>query len=255
MSSIGKKYTWKPDMPDFRDYHCSLHMSGLTVTALPTKVDLRDSPKVVYDRGNLGSCTANAIALGIDFERIKQKLVAESPSRLFIYYNERLLEGTVGYDSGAMLRDGIKSIYNTGACRETLWPYRTATFTVKPNINCYNDAKNYKIKQYLRLNNTNLTELKTCLAGGYGFVFGFAVYSSFETATVTKTGIIPIPKIGETLLGGHACYCLGYDDSKSSFIVRNSWGTGWGDKGHFYIPYQYLTNSNLADDFWSIQLV
>ena len=64
-----------------------------------------------------------------------------------------------------------------------------------------------------------------------------------------------MPKIGETLLGGHACYCLGYDDSKSSFIVRNSWGTGWGDKGHFYIPYQYLTNSNLADDFWSIQLV
>jgi len=259
MENKVRKYTWKPDVPDSRDHLFSVYMSGSTLKADPIKaggvVDFRSRFSTVYDQGNLGSCTSNAIAMAIDFERIKQQMLAESPSRLFIYYNERVLEGTVNCDCGASLRDGMKTVNNTGAARESLWPYRINSFKTKPPLNSYNDANNYKIKQYLRLDNTNLAQLKSALDNGYGFVFGFLVYQSFETAQVAKTGNIPMPKQGEQLLGGHACYCLGYNDKNRTFIVRNSWGSSWGDGGHFYIPYDYLTNLTLAGDFWSIQLL
>lgn len=248
------KLTWKPDLPDFRDYQFSKYTSVLK-TGLPSKVDMRTRFPLVYDQGNLGSCTSNCISTAIDFERLKQNIQPLLPSRLFIYYNERLLENTVSYDSGASLRDGIKTVSKDGACAETEWPYDISKFTIRPATSCYTNAQKNLVKQYLRLNNTNITELKTCLAAGYGFVFGFTVYQSFMTTNVIKTGMVPMPNTSERVLGGHATFCLGYDDSKSRFIVRNSWGTGWGDKGHFYIPYSYLTNQNLAGDFWSIQLV
>jgi C1A family cysteine protease len=245
-----KKYTWKPDIPDFRDY-----VFAAPKVALPTKVDLRNNYNLIYDQGNLGSCTANAVATAFDFERIKQSLQPIKPSRLFIYYNERLLEGTVKYDAGAMLRDGIKTLNKQGTCTETDWPYVISKFAFKPTTTCYTNALKNTVKQYLRLDNTKLDELKSCLASGYGFVFGFAVYSSFETQYVANTGQVSLPQAGESFLGGHAVYCLGYDDSIQKFICRNSWGTNWGDKGHFYIPYSYLTNTNLAADFWTLRLV
>jgi C1A family cysteine protease len=96
--------------------------------------------------------------------------------------------------------------------------------------------------------------MKACLASGYPFIFGFTVYDSFESDAVAKTGIVPMPSKTELVLGGHAVMAVGYDDSKKWFIVRNSWGEDWGDKGYFYIPYDYLTNKNLASDFWTIKL-
>jgi C1A family cysteine protease len=246
-----KKYTWKPDLPDYRDH---LYTATPRPT-LPVKVDLRTNYNNIYDQGNLGSCTANAVALAFDFGRIKQSQQPIKPSRLFIYYNERLLEGTVRYDSGATLRNGIKTLNKQGTCIETEWPYVISKFAFRPTNNCYSSALNNTLKQYLRLNNANLNDLKTCLASGFGFVFGFSVYSSFETQQVATTGQVSLPQRGERLLGGHAVYCVGYDDSIQKFICRNSWGTNWGDKGHFYIPYSYLTNTNLADDFWTLRLV
>jgi C1A family cysteine protease len=250
----NKKFTWKPDIPDFRDYTFEKNVK-IVKTGIPTKVDMRNRYGLVYDQGDLGSCTSNSIATAIDFERVKQNITPQQPSRLFIYYNERLLKNTVNYDSGASLRDGIKTVSKDGSCPETQWPYDISKFTIKPNNFCYLTAKNNLIKQYVRLNNTNLNELKTCLAAGFGFVFGFTVYQSFLSYSVAATGMVPMPLRNERVLGGHATFCLGYDDSKSRFIVRNSWGLGWGDRGHFYIPYSYLTNSNLAADFWTIQLV
>lgn len=242
-----RKYTWKPDLPDHRDYKYTAPK-----IALPGDVDLRGLYSLVYNQLYLGSCTANGIALGFDFERVKQNLKPLLPSRLFIYYNERAMIGTVNWDSGAYIRDGIKSIKKTGVCRESLWPYIISKFRLKPRRSAYLDAVKNRIKSYIRLNNTSLTELKTCLAEGFPFVFGFSVYESFES--VDKTGIVPMPAENESLLGGHAVICLGYDDARQVFICRNSWGSSWGDKGHFYMPYAYMTDNNLSDDFWTIRL-
>lgn len=244
------KLTWKPDMPDFRDVP---YVAPKIV--IPASINLATTYSNVYDQQNLGSCTGNAIAMGIDFTLIKEGKKPLNGSRLFIYYNERVIEGTVKQDAGAQIRDGIKTVYNSGLCSEVLWPYNQNKYQVKPSLKCYTTAKSNLLTKYMRLDNSKLSDLKSCLAEGYGFVFGFSVYESFETEEVATTGIVPMPATTETILGGHAVFCVGFDDKTQSFKVRNSWGVGWGDKGHFYIPYSYLTNLNLADDFWTMRTV
>jgi C1A family cysteine protease len=208
----------------------------------------------VYDQGQLGSCTANAIGAAFEFELLKQKLTDFMPSRLFIYYNERVMEGTVGTDSGAQIRDGIKSVAQQGVCPEPLCPYVLAQFRTKPSKPCYVEALKHKASLYQRLVPT-LNQLKGCLASGYPFVFGFTVYDSFESPAVAKSGHAPMPAPAEAVIGGHAVMAVGFDDSKQWFIVRNSWGPTWGIKGYFTLPYAYVTDAHLADDFWTIRLV
>ncbi len=209
----------------------------------------------VYDQGQLGSCTANAIAGAIQFDRLKQQLAQVFvPSRLFIYYNERATEHTVDSDSGAQIRDGIKSVAKLGDCPETEWPYTIARFKTKPSPECYADALRYRVVSYQRLTPV-LSQLKGCLASGYPFVFGFTVYESFESPQVARTGHASLPGSSERAIGGHAVVGVGYQDAKQWFIVRNSWGSGWGLKGYFTLPYAYLTDENLASDFWTIRVV
>jgi C1A family cysteine protease len=245
-------YGWIPDLPDQRDYLYSTPVHLLKT--LPVSIDLRSGCPPVYDQGQLGSCTANAIAGAIEFDQIKQGTTPFVLSRLFIYYNERAMEGTVNSDSGAMIRDGIKSVATQGVCPESEWPYIISQFTVKPPQQCYQDALACKATLYQRVTPT-LSQMKGCLASGYPFVFGFVVYASFESASVAQTGIVPMPRYGEGVLGGHAVAAVGYDDTQQRFIVRNSWSDQWGDKGYCYMPYAYLTNSQLASDFWMIQTV
>jgi C1A family cysteine protease len=248
-----KKFGWIPDLPDARDHVYSAPIPLLG--KLPAKVDLRPACPPVLNQGQLGSCTANAIANAHRFDQMKQnKAKVFPPSRLFIYYNERSMEGTVGQDSGAMIRDGIKSIAQLGVCGEKDWPYSVAKFANKPPAACYTDALDHQAMSYQRVAQT-LTQMKGCLASGFPFVFGFTVYDSFESAAVAKSGDAPMPAAGEQVLGGHAVLAVGYDDSKQRFIVMNSWGTGWGKKGFFTIPYSYLTEANLADDFWTVRIV
>ena len=247
-----RHYGWIPDIPDQRDHRYAAPPANLT--ALPRSVDLRKRCPAVYDQGALGSCTANAIGGAIEFDRLKQKLPDFVPSRLFIYYNERKIEGTIGIDSGAMIRDGIKSVASDGVCPEPEWPYVISKFAQKPPAQAYRDALQDRAVSYQRLIQ-DLSQMKGCLASGYPFIFGFTVYESFETATVARTGHAPLPEPGERAVGGHAVVAVGYDDAKEWFLVRNSWGTAWGMKGYFTMPYSYLIQLGLAADFWTIRLV
>ena len=245
-------YGWKPDLPDHRDLKYAA--AKATLDKLPAKVDLRDKCPAVYDQGQLGSCTANAIAGAIQFELIRQNVPSWVPSRLFIYYNERAIENTVDSDSGAQTRDGIKSVSKQGVCPETMWPYVTNEFSKKPFANCYATALQNKAVSYQRVSQ-QLAQMKSCLAEGFPFVAGFTAYSSFEGQPVAQTGIVPMPAKGEEVVGGHAVLVVGYDDPEKVWIVRNSWGPGWGDGGYFTMPYAYLTNANLADDLWTIRMI
>jgi C1A family cysteine protease len=224
------------------------------LTALPSKTDLRAKCPPVYDQGQLGSCTANAIAAAVEFDLMKEKKNVFIPSRLFIYYNERVMEGTVDSDSGAQIRDGVKSVASKGDCPEKLWPYDINKFTEKPPQSCFKEGVKHKAVQYQRVIR-DLNQMKGCMASGYPFVFGFSVYQSFESQQVAKSGHASMPAPGEKAVGGHAVVAVGYDDSQNWFIVRNSWGTGWGMKGYFTLPYAYLLNESLSDDFWTIRIV
>jgi len=249
--SIGH-YGWVPDLPDQRDLIYSA--PAAIVTALPTSVDLRPQCPAVYDQGQLGSCTGNAIAGAFEFERLKQGLSDFVPSRLFIYYNERVAEHTVNSDSGAQIRDGIKVVAKMGVPPESDWPYDISKFTDKPPAGAFADAARNQVTSYHRVNRV-LNQFKGCLASGYPFVLGFTVYDAFESAQVAHSGQLNMPQPGESVAGGHAVLAVGYDDRQQRFIIRNSWGPHWGLKGYFTMPYQYLMEPNLSDDFWTIRLV
>lgn len=239
-------YGWIPDRPDHRDY---LYSAIALKLKLPVKVDLRPQCSAVENQGKLGSCTANALAGLLQFLEIKFQQSYQDLSRLFIYFNERAMEGTIGYDSGAMIRDGIKVLVKYGVCPEVIWPYDIAQFTHKPTTACYREGLKRRIVSYHRL--LTLDEMLNCLAEGFPFVFGFSVYESFESLEVARTGIVPMPKKSERVVGGHAVMAAGFDQKQKRFIVRNSWGPQWGQAGYFTMAYAYL--ERLAGDFWTIR--
>lgn len=242
-------YGWIPDLPDHRDkFYTELVPRW---EELPSHIDLREHCSPIENQGELGSCTANALVGNLEYLKKKKLHKILNFSRLFIYYNERVIEHTTNTDSGAQLRDGIKSLAKLGCCLESEWPYDIEKFTQKPPEKDYQDARDYQITSYYRLITTD--QMKHTLATHYPFVFGFSVYESFESEAVAKTGIVPMPAKSERLLGGHAVMAVGYDDRKQHFIVRNSWGTHWGVQGYFFLPFEYLANSHLSSDFWTIR--
>ena len=248
-----QRYGWMPDLPDARDHVYSAPISR--IGPLPVAVDLRPQCPDVYDQGQLGSCTANAIGAAIEFDRMKQKLTPDFvPSRLFIYYNERVIERTVATDSGAQIRDGVKAAGTLGVCTETTWPYDIAQFAKKPPAKAFKEALKTKAASYCRVARSP-AQMKGCLASGYPFVFGFTVYDGFESDAVAQTGILNMPASTEKTIGGHAVLAVGYSDPDQRFIVRNSWGAKWGQAGYFTMPYGYLMDENLSDDFWTIRLI
>jgi C1A family cysteine protease len=232
-----KRYGWLPDLPDQRDLLYAAP-SGV-VGELPALVDLRAHCPPVYDQGDLGSCTAQA---------------AFTPSRLFIYYNERVIEHCVEVDHGAMPRDGIKVVSKLGAPPEIEWPYEVDRFAEPPSQRAYRDARKHRVSRYERLPR-DLGHIKGCLASGFPLVFGFAVYESFESPEVQRSGILDMPSPRERLIGGHAVLAVGYVERERRFLVRNSWGPKFGMDGYFSIPYDYLLERRLSGDFWTIRLV
>lgn len=230
------------------------------IVTLPRRYNLRPYMPPILDQLNLGDCVGNSAGNAFYTEMLRQVwqgtiAYAWLPSRLFIYYNARALEGTIRQDAGCTIRDAFKTIANQGVCPEIEWPYNITKFATKPSSRCYADALKDKSLQYQSVNQ-DLNDMRACLASGYPFVIGFDVYDSFESSTVTATGIVPMPNTNsEVYLGGHAVLVCGYDDYYQAFCVQNSWGTSWGQKGYFFMPYAYLLNASLSGDFWTLRLV
>jgi C1A family cysteine protease len=242
-------YGWLPDLPDHRDFaYAAIAPKALK---LPSLVDLRLGCSPVENQRSLGSCTAHALVGALEFLEKKEGAPFVDLSRLFVYYNERAIERTVQHDAGAFLRDGIKSLSKQGVCAEKDWPYVVGHFKKKPTRACYADAKKHCITSYHRIDTVD--EMRSCLADGFPFVFGFTVYQSFESAAVAKSGVLNLPKPKEQSLGGHAVMAVGYDDPQQRFLIRNSWDTDWGQKGYFTMPYAYLADRHLSDDFWTVR--
>ena len=251
-------YGWLPQTPDLRDQQFARQLPQL-----PPEADLRAHMPPVYDQGQLGSCTANAIGGAMEYVRTRQGESDFMPSRLFIYYNERVVEGTTSSDSGAQIRDGIKVVNTEGVCPESSWPYDITKFAARPTPDCYTSALTDLVLQYQAVQ--TLADLKDALSSSLAVVFGFTVYESFESQQVASSGIVPLPQPNEKAVGGHAVLAVGYSDPKGQVTVRNSWGSGWGDQGYFYMPYEYLTGPGkvadtavvnggyLASDFWAVQ--
>ena len=251
------KMGWLPDVPDARDFSYAAPLK--LMQKLPVKADLRKLCPPVYNQGGLGSCTANALGAAFQIAQVIQKKTTWMPSRLFLYYNSRVPIHTENSDSGAFLRDAVKCMNKQGMCKETEWTYDDdntagAKFTQKPPTLCYQHGLSNQILTYQRLQNS-LTVLQGCLAEGYPFAFGFSVYESFMSATVKRTGIMPMPNIAaERMIGGHAVLAVGYDNSRQAFLIRNSWGKEWGLAGYFWMPYAYAT-SRQASDFWTVRTI
>jgi C1A family cysteine protease len=243
-------YGWVPQLPDLRDARLSISAT----TSLPSSVDLStqaDMPPV-YDQGQLNSCTANALAAAVDFDNHLQTKQFITPSRLWIWYQERLMEGDPGQNNGAQIRDGAKVVATLGVCPESVWPYNPATFAQAPPQGDYTSALADRVLTYQTVPQ-DLWSLKSVLAGGRPVVFGFTVYSAFESPQVAASGIMSMPSPSDKVVGGHAVVLVGYNDAVDRFRVRNSWGTGWGQQGYFEMPYLYATSPKLASDFWVLQ--
>jgi C1A family cysteine protease len=247
------RFGWKKDRPDHRD----LVFSVSSPRQVFPPVDLRSKfPLPPFDQGDLGSCTANACAKLLTFDQQRDGLQIMMPSRLFMYFNERLIEGDVDEDGGATIRDTIKSVARFGACPEAEWPYDVSRFSVKPSDACYASALKQCAVVYKRVT-PSLGSIMAALTMGYPIICGISVYESFEGDDVAATGIIPSPDVhAEQLLGGHAVVIAGADVEADFAWLGNSWGEGWGLKGWAKIPLRhYLLDPNLASDFWIVKQV
>ncbi len=261
-----KRYGWRPDLPDPRDRIYNLEESIALGAALPSQADLGAHMPPIYDQGQLGSCTANGIGACLEYEAMRQGEATVTPSRLFIYYNERAVEGTVNSDSGAQIRDGIKVVASQGAPPESGWPYSDADpgpFQHKPPANVYADAVKHEALVYQRiLLGGPGAPIRSAVAAGHPIVFGFSVPAYFEDGSWDPAHqSLRVPGPNDTYIGGHCVVITGYDFTRSRFPnnslkVRNSWGSNWGMNGHYWMDAAWFDpHAGLVDDLWIITRV
>jgi C1A family cysteine protease len=242
-----QRYGWKPSLPDVRNVP-----ADTTDMPILDEVDPREQMQPCYDQGQLGSCTANAYAGAVEYNAILNGHKIGTPSRLAIYYGERLREGTAGEDSGAFGHDAFKDGRKYGVGPEALWPYDIRKFAEEPSSEYLTARASYKVGTY-RHPPQQLAALKRVLSNNQTIAFGFTVYSSFESEEVAKTGKVPMPSSREEVLGGHETLIVGYLQAEEEYaLVRNSWGTEWGLGGYFLLPWMYILNPNLVSDLRTI---
>lgn len=245
----ARKFGWTPDALDQRDRFSV--MTASRYAAHPPKLSLvDDSMPPIFQQGNLGSCVAQAC--GAVYEFIDRDSGTDNyfrSSRLFIYYNARVLMGSAGWDSGCYIRDAMKSLNQKGSLDETRYPYQISKFANKPTPSVYTQALAGRIDEYARVLQ-NIEQIKEHLVNRRPIVFGASVYESFLSDKVSKSGMVPLPKVSEALAGGHAMAIVGYDDNLGCYEIRNSWGALWGIDGYCFMPYNYLHSPKLCSDFW-----
>lgn len=245
LNDADNKFGWIPDNPDCHDQYTIYSSANNTHL-----VDLRNISPGIYNQRVIKSGVANALAGLYEFHLIQKDInIVFIPSRLFIYYNQRVLMNSTEYDSGSQIKTGLQVLKQYGVCPETKWPYHNDYLEYEPLNECYE----YPIEKftYYRLHHT-IDSLKSALTNKNPFVFGMALYSEF--LEIKEDGVLAMPNKDSKYLGGQCVMAVGYDDNKQSFIIRNSFGVEWGDKGHFYMPYDYITETNLCRDFWIISI-
>ena len=230
----------------------------LGVIEIPDIKDMEHRMAPVFDQGSLGSCTGNAFVGALEYLENKKHDIDNTNddfiglSRLFVYYNERMLEGTLNQDAGAMIYDGIKALSSYGSCKEEFFPYDITQFANKPSDEAYANGKQRLITHFSQVP-INEEAFITTLAGSYPIVFGIMIFESFESRAVAQTGMVPMPnRNSEKCLGGHAVLVCGYNRPARLLKVRNSWGPDWGERGYFYLPFDYVFQAGLASDAWVI---
>lgn len=237
-SKIGRRYGY---FPSLKNPFTKRYGVQLRAAPLPPAFDARPQCPPVVDQGQTSSCTANSIAGAYEFERMKANLSPLVPSRLFVYWNERSMEGDTSQDDGAFGGDGLMSLETLGVCDESIWPFNPADITVQPPVAAFQAALANKIKEKQVLE--TITDIKGALVDGHIVPFGITLYESFESDAVAQSGIVPDPQPNEGQLGGHEMCIVGYDDGQQKFIVRNSWSVGWGMAGYCLISYNYIMSS------------
>jgi C1A family cysteine protease len=253
---MSRSYGWKRDLPTHPDNYLSVAHHTVLAKFPPSKFLPESFLPAVFDQGQISSCTSNSLGAAFEYEQKKQGLTDFTPSRLFIYYNERLIENSVSADSGAALSDGIKVLTDIGVCPESIWPYDVSKYADMPTDIAFTDAKPHKILGSKPVP-VSIHGIKTMINMGYPVAFGFSVFDSFQSQRMADTGIMTMPARTEQLLGGHAVMMIGYSDTMQAghhtgFIkVRNSWGDKWGQKGSFWMPYDYII-AGLTSDYWVI---
>lgn len=248
---MTRKYGWIEQPRDDKDLRYS---AAKPLFGLPAKSDLSSQLPACWDQGATSSCTYHGISGAIWSAMVIAGLVPFMPSRLFGYYNERLLEGTTGLDDGAIIRDGMKASNIYGIVSETFWQFDQSKVLTKPPPMAYAEALKLRTHLYASVEMSNLDQIRLALSHKIPVVFGFDVFESFEGSEIAKTGIMPIPTRNERILGGHCVLAIGHDDPSGMALCRNSWGsTGWGLKGNFLMPYEYLTSRHCSDG-WVLRL-
>lgn len=269
---------WLPPLPDLKDYTEAvadipemtekLGISPKAAPSLPASVDWRDYGSPVENQKNLGSCTAHAAVGVVEYFQRRAYVRHIEGSRLFVYKATRNLMGVTG-DTGAWLRNTMGALVFCGVAPERYWSYVVADFDKEPTPFVYAVAENYEALRYFCHDPLGqnvprdqvLARVKAFLAAGIPSMFGFFGFGSFGKSDVK--GGIPYPCPGERARWGHAIVAVGYDDNKEitntqcnkktkgAMLIRNSWGTGWGDNGYGWLPYDYVL-SGFALDFWSL---
>lgn len=265
-TASGRFLGRKPDSTDFRDHrYAAVHSAALTVTP-PPRASLRSLLPPCFDQGHEGSCGPNSGA-GMMAHQFPE--LGEAFSRNQIYWNVRDIEGDAGQDAGVETRDVLRILTTVGAAPESLWPYEPATLLTAPPAHVLAEASKFKLSSYARL--TDAAHFMACLGNeGFTFILGFDCFASIDSEGLARTGVMPMPNPKtEQMVGGHDVLVVGYDtDFKNSDVfkrsgvdpalvsdialeIRNSWGTGWGDNGHFWMPMPYAVDPTLANDAWT----
>jgi C1A family cysteine protease len=246
----ARDFRVKADPQDWRDRYYNF----ARIESPRDRVDLRPWASPVEDQLHLGSCVGQAVvgAYELLLNRLDKTKFTDL-SRLFVYYNARLLDNITGEDVGAYVRDGVKAVNKYGVCSEQVWPYLINRFAEPPSIASYEDAKLRTIKKYYRIE--KIEDIVDALNADCPVVTSMNVYDSFDDLEYSKDYILAMPKANENIIGGHAVTFVGYDLPKRLFLARNSFGEDWCMDGYFWVPFDYAERDFMDNWTFDIKII